>query len=183
MSQTLFTHDTALSLVSVAALLNGPELATVAEVRAFCDAWGWTGRAATRADLEVIPRIRRRLRTAWTAPLEEAVELTNELLRDGRALPQLVTHEPVGWHIHATSPDEPFPVRLAVDTAMALVDVIRLGELERLRTCAAEGCEDLFVDLSRNRSRKFCEGTCGTRAHVAAYRARSRLAPGSSNLC
>jgi hypothetical protein len=61
--------------------------ATVAEVRAFCDAWGWTGRAATRADLEVIPRIRRRLRTAWTAPLEEAVELTNELLRDGRALP------------------------------------------------------------------------------------------------
>ena len=55
---------------------------------------------------------------------------------------------------------------------MALIDVIRAGETGRLKVCAGEGCEDLLVDLSRNRSRKFCDGTCGTRANVAAYRAR-----------
>ena len=33
-------------------------------------------------------------------------------------------------------------------------------------------CDALIIDLSKNRSRKFCDGTCGTRANVAAYRAR-----------
>ena len=55
---------------------------------------------------------------------------------------------------------------------MALVDVIRAEETERLKVCAGEDCEDLLIDLSKNRSRKFCDGTCGTRANVAAYRAR-----------
>ena len=50
--------------------------------------------------------------------------------------------------------------------------VIRLGERDRLQVCSAEDCDDVYVDLSRNRSRKFCDGTCGTKANVAAYRAR-----------
>ena len=62
--------------------------------------------------------------------------------------------------------------RAAVETAMAMVDVIRSGELSRLRICAADDCEDVVVDLSKNRSKRYCEGTCGNRANVAAYRAR-----------
>ncbi|MEO6955771.1 MAG: CGNR zinc finger domain-containing protein [Antricoccus sp.] len=30
------------------------------------------------------------------------------------------------------------------------------------------------MDLSRNRSKRFCEGGCGNRTNVAAYRARAR---------
>jgi predicted RNA-binding Zn ribbon-like protein len=59
-----------------------------------------------------------------------------------------------------------------VEAAMALVDVIRMKELERLQVCAGEDCRDVFVDLSKNRSRRFCEQGCGNRANVAAYRAR-----------
>jgi predicted RNA-binding Zn ribbon-like protein len=55
---------------------------------------------------------------------------------------------------------------------MALVDVIRLGELDRLRVCEADDCNDIVLDLSRNRSRRYCEGGCAARAHTAAYRAR-----------
>ena len=55
---------------------------------------------------------------------------------------------------------------------MALVDVIRADELDRLRVCAADDCEDVVVDLSKNRSKRFCDGGCGNRANVAAYRAR-----------
>ena len=45
----------------------------------------------------------------------------------------------------------------------------------RLRGCAAPGCDGVFVDLSRNRSRRYCDtGNCGNRVHVAAYRARLR---------
>ena len=55
---------------------------------------------------------------------------------------------------------------------MAMVDVIRSDELARLRVCAADDCVDVVVDLSKNRSKRYCDGTCGNRANVAAYRAR-----------
>ncbi|HET6878508.1 MAG TPA: CGNR zinc finger domain-containing protein, partial [Jatrophihabitans sp.] len=81
-----------------------------------------------------------------------------------------------GWdyHLHATPPDAPLADRMAVEAAMAFVDVIRMGELSRLRVCAADDCEDVVVDLSKNRSRRFCDSGCGNRANVAAYRARQR---------
>ena len=40
--------------------------------------------------------------------------------------------------------------------------------------CQARGCARLFVDQSRNRSRRFCGNTCASRTTVAAYRARQR---------
>jgi predicted RNA-binding Zn ribbon-like protein len=61
---------------------------------------------------------------------------------------------------------------MAVEAAMALVDVIRSDETDRLRTCAADDCDDVLIDLSKNRSKRFCGVTCGNRANMAAYRAR-----------
>jgi predicted RNA-binding Zn ribbon-like protein len=61
---------------------------------------------------------------------------------------------------------------MATDAAMALADVIRSGELARLRFCAAEDCDNVLVDLSKNRSRRFCGLTCANRVNVAAYRSR-----------
>jgi predicted RNA-binding Zn ribbon-like protein len=53
------------------------------------------------------------------------------------------------------------------------------GEQERLRRCEAPDCRRAFVDLSRNRSRRYCDSrTCGNRLHVAAYRARRKEAAG-----
>ena len=86
-------------------------------------------------------------------------------------------HGAFGWHVHATSDDAPLAERIAVEVGMALVDVIRAGETDRLKVCAGDDCEDLLIDLSKNRSRKFCDGTCGTRANVAAYRARKAATP------
>lgn len=40
--------------------------------------------------------------------------------------------------------------------------------------CAAVDCGQFFVDLSRNRSRRFCGNTCASRTTVAAYRARQK---------
>ena len=40
--------------------------------------------------------------------------------------------------------------------------------------CAAPDCDFVVIDLSRNRSRRFCDSGCGNRANVAAYRARRR---------
>ena len=72
----------------------------------------------------------------------------------------------------AAGPDAPFVVQVAVETAMAMVDLIRADELSRLAICADDTCGGIVLDLSRNRSRRFCSTTCGNRVAVAAYRAR-----------
>jgi predicted RNA-binding Zn ribbon-like protein len=57
---------------------------------------------------------------------------------------------------------------------MAMVDVIRLDEMSRLSLCADENCQGVLMDLTRNRSRRFCTTACANRNAVAAYRARAR---------
>jgi predicted RNA-binding Zn ribbon-like protein len=59
-----------------------------------------------------------------------------------------------------------------VEAAMAVADVVRAGALDRLHRCAAAGCDDVLVDLTKNASRRFCDTSCANREHAAAYRAR-----------
>lgn len=180
----LFTHDTEVALVGAAALVNtmpgvlpgdgDPDtLATLEQLDELCRAQGWTGRFDhDDAELARVRELRPRLRELWERDETGVVALLNELLAEARALPQLVDHDSFGWHIHATTADAPLDERMAVEAAMAVVDVVRAGELARLRVCEADDCDDVVVDLSRNRSRRFCEGGCAARAHTAAYRAR-----------
>lgn len=183
----VFTHDTDMTLMHAAALANtGPalgdedreDLPDLDALLAWMDRWEWTGRRpSTEAEVDAVRRLRPRLREIWSLPEERLVEATNTLLEDGQALPRLVRHGAFGWHVHATSDDAPLARRIAVEVGMALIDVIRGDETDRLKVCAGDDCEDLLIDLSKNRSRKFCDGTCGTRANVAAYRARKAATP------
>jgi predicted RNA-binding Zn ribbon-like protein len=182
-----FAYDTEQSLVDMAKLINSAangadELRTPADLDRFLDMIEFTGsRTRTEAELQSVRDLRPRLRSAWTAGEDEAVELVNTILCEARALPQLVKHDHWDYHLHATTPDAPVDVRLAVEAAMALVDVIREKELDRLQLCAAEDCDAVLVDLSRNRSKRFCDtGNCANRTHVAAYRARKHAADRSA---
>jgi predicted RNA-binding Zn ribbon-like protein len=177
----LFAHDTEVALRAAAALVNTAatlptdtdDLTTPEELDAFAREWEWTGsRTHDEEELARVRALRGRLRPLWTVGVDEAVELVNELLAEAGALPQLVRHGEWSWHLHATPPEAPLATRMAVEAAMAMVDVIRADELDRLRVCAADDCEDVVVDLSKNRSKRYCDGTCGNRANVAAYRAR-----------
>jgi predicted RNA-binding Zn ribbon-like protein len=60
------------------------------------------------------------------------------------------------------------------ETAMALLDVVRAGEGSRLTVCADDACTGVVLDLSRNRSRRYCSTACTNRNAVAAYRARQQ---------
>lgn len=177
----VFAHDTQVALRTAAALVNTEPgdgrdtLSSRAALREFYVEWEWTGRFdADAAELEQVRALRPRLRALWLAADDEAAtaEIVNELLRDGEALPQLVEHDDIGWHIHATGGDAPFARRIQVEAAMAVLDVIRAGELSRLHVCAAEDCAAVLVDLSRNRSKRYCDGGCGNRVAAAAYRSR-----------
>ncbi len=174
----LFAHDTEVALAGAAALVNTGRgdtdlLPDVAALDEFVQAWSWTGgRSCGQAELDAVRRLRPRLEKLWELNEDDAAELVNALLREASALPQLVKHDIWDYHLHATQGDAPLADRMAVEAAMAFTDVIRTGQLNRLRVCAAEDCRSVHVDLSKNRSRRFCSTSCSNRTNVAAYRTR-----------
>jgi len=173
----VFAYDTRGALVAAVELVNSAEppvtMTTTTELSAFFAKHNYTGTlVGDQAELDAVHRILPRLRTLLTSSRDDAVEQVNQILADAQALPQLVRHGDTDWHLHAVEDDRALDVRILVETAMAMIDVIRGDELSRLGVCADVDCEGLVLDLSRNRSRRFCSTTCSNRAAVAAYRAR-----------
>jgi predicted RNA-binding Zn ribbon-like protein len=174
----VFAHDTELALGAAAALVNteqtdGDELSDVQALDRFVAAWRWTGsRRGDRRELDGVRALRPRLRALWHMDEDGVVAAVNAMLRETRALPQLVAHDEWSYHLHATPPDAPLADRMLVEAAMAVVDVVRSGELDRLRVCEAHDCDDVVVDLSKNHSRRYCSTSCSNRINMAAFRAR-----------
>ncbi|MDR3663698.1 MAG: CGNR zinc finger domain-containing protein [Mycobacterium sp.] len=177
-----FSHDTELTLRAACVLINsdrvdGDQLADLTDLDEYLDGFGWTGRRdRDTAELVAVHRLRERLGALWAAAGNEeaVVGQVNALLSDTRAAPWLTRHaEMPEWHLHLASDRDPLAQRMGAEMAMSLADLIRAGELRRLKTCAAPDCTAVLIDLSRNRSRIFCDtGNCGNRQHVAAYRER-----------
>lgn len=175
----LFAPDTEWSLRASVELVNSavtPDtLTTLNDVERWWRTHRFTGRHdRDTAELQALRAIRPELRALLTADRDTAAELTNKMLAQAQALPQLLRHDELDWHIHAISSQAPLPHRVIVETAMAMIDLIRVDELSRLAICADDNCDGLVLDLSRNRSRRFCSTRCSNRNAAAAYRARSR---------
>lgn len=177
----VFIQDTRHSLVAAVYLVNTlpgfhghDRLQTLDDLDAYLDVNPYTGLIRRdAAELASLRGIRLRLRALWDADRESAVPLVNEMLADGPARPQLVRHGSYDWHIHATADDDPLATRVLVEAAMAFVDVIRADEYDRVRVCAATDCHNVYIDYSRNGSKRYCDdGKCGNRMNVNAYRAR-----------
>ena len=136
----------------------------------FCPRHG----SLTSRDLHEVRAIRERLRGVFTAGSDAAAaEILNELLADVGATPRVSVHgsDP---HLHF-EPAEASPARwLGAVTAMGLAVALVEGGLDRLGVCDSSTCRDVFIDTSRNRSRRYCSDTCATREAVAAYRERQR---------
>jgi predicted RNA-binding Zn ribbon-like protein len=173
----VFAHDTAEALRAAVWLANSgvpPDtLTTVEQLDDWFGTYSYTGRRdGTRAELEAVRKLRPLLLEVLTSDLDRTVELVNKMLVEAQAIPQLVRHDRFDWHVHAVPPNADLITRIKVETAMAMIDVIRADELSRLGVCADDECEGVVVDLSRNRSRRFCSTLCANRNAVAAYRAR-----------
>jgi predicted RNA-binding Zn ribbon-like protein len=178
-----FTHDTTAALILTADLVNtqagkaapADGLRDLDALEAFLDAHGVVPRhPADTADLDSMQSLRPKLLAAWLSAGEPGTlaAMANDLLDQSGARPWLTDHGG-HWHFHVTSSDAALVDRFAAQAAFALADLVRLSETERLRQCAAPDCQAILIDLSRNRSRLYCDtGNCGNRQHVAAYRAR-----------
>lgn len=145
------------------------------------DALNWPSAGIDRAEVERVRELRSTLGSIWTsAPIEgdEPVQHLNTLLEEVGT--KIVRVEPgsgseEGSHYRAA----PIPVSqkpadvMTADIADALQFLVVQDETGRMRTCKGQGCDAAIVDLTRNRSKLFCDfGNCANRAHVRAYRAR-----------
>jgi predicted RNA-binding Zn ribbon-like protein len=177
-----FAHDTEIALTEAAELVNTlsdgvDSLSSRAGLDAFLSRFPFSGtQLHTDEELRSVRELRERLRGLWAAAdRDEAARIVNEILTEADARPYLTKHDQWDWHLHVTRPDAPLAQRIGAEAAMGFLDLIREDDLDRLKLCSADDCEDVVVDLSRNKSRRFCAtGNCGNRANVAAYRARKR---------
>jgi predicted RNA-binding Zn ribbon-like protein len=181
-SQNGFGADLLEALLAAAELVNtgrssdGEGLRDVADVAAFGRRFGVGGRAI-QDDVPALRAYRARLDAIVTASEAgqgpAAIRMINALLAETGAIPQIVAHDGRGPHIHVSRPAAPMADRIAAHLTMGLAELLVAGEGGRLRSCASPTCRDVFLDESRNRSRRYCNSrTCGNRLHVAAYRAR-----------
>lgn len=175
----VLAYDTELSLLAAVELVNSAEdpdtLTTVDQADMWYAKHQYTGRRdRDEAELASLRAVRPVLRELFTADRDTAAEMVNKMLAQAVALPRLVRHDMLDWHLHAVSPDEPLVTRVLVETAMAMVDLVRVDEMSRLSVCSDDTCAGIVLDLTRNRSRRFCSTACANRNAVAAYRARAR---------
>ncbi|MBH5337922.1 CGNR zinc finger domain-containing protein [Streptomyces pactum] len=182
----LINHDTRCALDTVVDLVNtgaqGEDrdgLADLAALRGFVErnAISDVG-TLTGPDLAAVRSVREQFTRVFAArDTRSAAELLNTMVAAAGTTPRLTDHDGYDWHIHYFAPGASVADHLAADGGMALAFLVVAGERERLRRCEAPDCRRAFVDLSRNRSRRYCDSrTCGNRLHVAAYRARRREA-------
>ncbi len=133
-------------------------------------------RTGDARELRAVHRLRTRLREVFDladrGERDAVVVALNTLISDAQAVPQLVEHDGLPLHLHYTPAQAPLDQRLGAEMAVALAVVVRDGGIERLRVCVTPDCGRVLVDLTKNRSRRYCDTQCANRQHVAAYRKR-----------
>jgi predicted RNA-binding Zn ribbon-like protein len=173
-----FNHYTNRPVKLAEALVNVEDenFSSPADMQMFLDEykelWEGVAKPARSAEFEAIQQLRASLRDVLTAPDDlSAIETINQLLEDHGAVPRVSTHsgEP---HLHFEPINSTMTSWLGTTTSMGLAAVIVEHGVHRFGLCEANDCNDVYVDTSRNRSRRHCSTTCSTREAVAAYRKR-----------
>jgi predicted RNA-binding Zn ribbon-like protein len=105
--------------------------------------------------------------------LDRASGLVNDLLERTGTRPRLV-HTETGWDLHFHGPDRTVERGWAAGLAAGLALALGSDRGGRLGVCAADPCDRVFIDTSRNGGRRFCSTRCQNRVKAAAHRHRGR---------
>lgn len=103
--------------------------------------------------------------------LDSAASHLNDLLATHPAHPHLA-NEHGRWRLHHHPTDATLIPMWTSICAEGIARVIGHGEADRLGTCEAPLCWRVYLDESKNTSRRFCSTTCQNRVKAAAFRRR-----------
>ena len=113
------------------------------------------------------------LRAAVIAPEPAQIaEQINTLIRHYGARPYLVEDVGQPFHLHFHGAGETVVESLGGEFAAALALIVDGYSAQRLGQCRAKNCDAVYVDTTRNGSRRYCSTSCTARATTAAYRSR-----------
>ena len=134
------------------------------------------GREATWEEAAELCFVAAELREVFEAvsagAIDDAAARVNALLIRTGARPELERHDGQGWHLHFHAADNSLPNGWAAGCATGLAVVLGGSGADRLGVCTAPGCDRVFVDTSRNGTRRYCSTSCQNRVKTAAFRAR-----------
>jgi len=177
-----FSHYTDQPVDLAVALVNsvsqdGDRLADPSELQEFLDGykelWDGVARLPRRTELGEIRSLGQALRSVITAENDATASgRVNDILDNYGAVPRVSVHNG-NPHLHFEPTGASMSSWLGTTTAMGLASVIVEHGVERFGMCDSGDCDDVYVDTSRNRSRRHCSNTCSTREAVAAYRKRN----------
>ena len=109
-------------------------------------------------------------------PTREQIRDLNHILRHGLHYHQLVSDAEGNRYSVAQVGDHLDQARATI--ASSLANYLAQDDPHRLRTCANDGCREVFIDRSPTGRRRWCDmRVCGNRAKVARHRSRARSLP------
>jgi predicted RNA-binding Zn ribbon-like protein len=108
--------------------------------------------------------------------VDTAARQVNELLGATGAHPWLDRHDGEPWHLHFHAADDSLATGWAAGCATGLAVVLGSDLHDRIGVCTAPRCDRVYVDTSRNGTRRFCSTACQNRVKAAAFRARQTAA-------
>ncbi|MEZ7130222.1 CGNR zinc finger domain-containing protein [Nonomuraea sp. AD125B] len=137
-----------------------------------------TYREVSAAEGGELAAVAARLRAVFAAvaagDVDTAAITVNGLLEEFRARPMLERHDGEPWHLHFHGPSGTPAGEWGASCATGLAIVLGGEFAERLGVCTAPHCDRVYVDVSRNGTRRFCSTACQNRVKTAAFRARGR---------
>jgi predicted RNA-binding Zn ribbon-like protein len=130
---------------------------------------------ATQADAAAFGDVAAQFRAVFAAvtagDVDDAARRLNAMLKATGAHPCLERHDGEPWHIHFHAADDSSLVEgWAAGCATGLAVVLGGEHYDRLGVCTAAHCDRVYVDVSRNNSRRFCSTACQNRVKAAAFR-------------
>lgn len=133
--------------------------------------------AVSEAEAEAFAPVAEGLRAVFEAvsagDIDGAARQVNGMLKDTGAHPLLQKHDSEPWHVHFHAADEASLVEgWAAGCATGLAVVLGGEHFDRLGVCTAPHCDRVYVDTSRNGSKRFCSTACQNRVKAAAFRER-----------
>ena len=169
--------DLAVALANTWDTFEAPyeRLGTLADLRTFLERVGRpkAARAARKRDLVEVRELRARLRRVFVARnVGEAARLLNEIAKEAVAVPHLDDVEGT-WKVRYGPSERSVAAHLGATAAAALIDIVRAHGLSRFGTCSGPPCTGVFVDATKNRSKRYCCQWCADREAQRRHRART----------
>ena len=150
-------------------------LARLDDLRRFLERVGRpeAARVAQERDLIEVRQLRELIRRVFVAQdIGEAARLLNEIAAEAAAVPHLEEVDGT-WQVRFGPAELSVAGHLGATAAAGLIDIVQAHGLSRFGTCSGPPCTGVFVDATKNRSRRYCCHWCADREAQRRHRARS----------